>query len=107
HAPPGLAADEERPVLGRRLGDWRPEPPAPGIQLEWVADRPTFDESTRVMFAGFGMPDALFDAFADRVSMSVVGPDASQRVVLARIDGRPVSTALGFVVDGILGIYNV
>lgn len=103
----GLVRDEDLPVLGLNLDGWRTEPPAAGIELEWVADRATFDEASRVMFAGFGMPDAIFDAFADRFSMTALGPDAMQRIVLARLDGRAISTALGFVLDGVLGIYNV
>jgi ribosomal protein S18 acetylase RimI-like enzyme len=103
----GLVLDEELPVLGMTLDAWRPEPPRPGIELEWVTDRAAFDEASRVMFAGFGMPESIFDAFADRFSMTVLGPDASQRIVIARIEGRPVSTALGFVLGGVLGVYNV
>ncbi|HET9436493.1 MAG TPA: GNAT family N-acetyltransferase, partial [Candidatus Limnocylindrales bacterium] len=30
-----------------------------------------------------------------------------QRVFLARREGRPVATSLGFVLDGVVGIYNV
>lgn len=103
----GLVHDATEPVLGLTLEGFAASPPAPGIELEWVGDRASFDEATRVMFAGFGMPETIFDAFADRFSMTVLGPGAYQRVVLARIDGRPVSTALGVVMDGVLGIYNV
>ena len=103
----GLVLDATEPVLGMPLDGWSSVPPAAGIELEWVADRAGFDEASRVMFAGFGMPESIFDAFADRFSMTVLGPESYQRVVLARIDGRPVSTALGFVMDGVVGIYNV
>jgi ribosomal protein S18 acetylase RimI-like enzyme len=103
----GLVHDEVLPVLGMNLDGWRNDPPADGLELEWVADRASFDESTRVMFAGFGMPDAIFDAFADRFSMIVLEPGTSQRVVIVRLDGRPVSTALGAVLDGVVGVYNV
>ena len=103
----GLVHDEDLPVLGMTLEGWRSAPPAPGIELDWVHDRATFDEASRVMFAGFGMPDGIFDAFASRFSDTVVEPGAASRVVVARIDGRPVSTALGFVLDGFVGIYNV
>jgi GNAT superfamily N-acetyltransferase len=103
----GLVHDEDLPVLGMTLDGWRSVPPASGIELEWVHDRATFDEATRVMFAAFGMPDDIFDAFADRFSDTVVGPGATGHVVLARIDGRPVSTALGYVLDGFVGVYNV
>ncbi|HEY8438474.1 MAG TPA: GNAT family N-acetyltransferase [Candidatus Limnocylindrales bacterium] len=103
----GLVHDEDLPVLGMSLDGWQAHPPAPGLELEWVTDRAAFDAATRVMFAGFGMPDAIFDAFADRFADTVVGRGATQRVVLARLEGRPVSTALGFVLDGVIGIFNV
>ena len=103
----GLVLDATEPVLGMTLDGWVSRPPADGIELEWVTDRAAFDVASRVMFAGFGMPDSIFDAFADRFSMTVLGPGGYQRVVLARIDGQPVSTALGVVIDGVLGIYNV
>jgi len=103
----GLTRDQELPVLAMRLDRWAPRSPAAGIELEWVTDRASFDTAMRVMFAGFGMPDTTFDAFADRFSMTVVGPSATQRVVLARIDDRPISTALGFILDGTVGVYNV
>lgn len=103
----GLVLDATEPVLAMRLDGWIPQPPPAGIELEWVADRAAFDDASRVMFAGFGMPESIFDAFADRFSMTVLGSDSYQRVVLARLDGRPVSTALGFVLDGVVGVYNV
>ncbi|HET7472040.1 MAG TPA: GNAT family N-acetyltransferase [Candidatus Limnocylindrales bacterium] len=103
----GLVVDATEPVLGTSLEDWSAVPLADGIELEWVTHRAGFDEASRVMFAGFGMPESIFDAFADRFSMTVLGPDSYQRVVLARIDGEPVSTALGAVLDGVLGVYNV
>ena len=103
----GLVHDEELPVLGMSLMGWRSVPPAAGIELEWVHDRASFDEATRVMFAGFRMPDEIFAPFADRFVDLIVGPLATQRVVIARIEGRPVSTALGFVLDGFVGVYNV
>jgi hypothetical protein len=103
----GLVHDEDLPVLGMSLDGWRHVPPAAGIELSWVDDRASFDEATRVMFAGFRMPDAIFEPFASRFVDTVVGPGATQRVVIARIDGRPVSTALGFVRDGVVGVFNV
>ncbi|HET7030104.1 MAG TPA: GNAT family N-acetyltransferase [Candidatus Limnocylindrales bacterium] len=103
----GLVRDEELPVLGMSLQAWQSTPPRPGVELEWVADRPAFDAAIRVMFAAFGMPLDAFDAFADRFADLVIGPEPSARVVLVRIDGRPVSTALGIVLDGFLGVYNV
>lgn len=103
----GLVLDEILPVLGMNLDTWRSDPPADELELVWVADRATFDEATRVMFAGFGMPDAIFDAFADRFSMVVLEPGSSQRVVIVRLDGRPISTALGAIDDGVVGVYNV
>jgi ribosomal protein S18 acetylase RimI-like enzyme len=103
----GLVHDEELPVLGMDLEGWRSVPPAAGLSLEWVRDRASFDEATRVMFAGFRMPDEIFETFADRFADLIVGPFATQRVVIGRIDGRPVSTALGFVLDGVVGVYNV
>ena len=103
----GLVHDEELPVLGMGLDGWQPVPPAAGIELEWVVDRASFDEASRVMFAGFRMPDELFAPFADRFIDLVVGPLSTGRVAIARIDGRPVSTALGSVLDGFVGIYNV
>jgi ribosomal protein S18 acetylase RimI-like enzyme len=103
----GLVHDEDLPVMGMRLDGWQSRPPAPGIELEWVRDRAGFDAATRVMWAGFRIPDDAFGAFADRFCDLIVGPLASQRVVIARIDGRPVSTALGFVVDDVVGVYNV
>jgi RimJ/RimL family protein N-acetyltransferase len=103
----GLVLDEVQAVLGMNLGAWRSDPPADGLELEWVADRAGFDEATRVMFAGFGMPNTIFDAFADRFSMVVVEPGSTQRVVIVRLDGQPISTALGAVLDGVVGVYNV
>jgi ribosomal protein S18 acetylase RimI-like enzyme len=103
----GLVVDANEPVLGMSLDGWATQPPSDGLELEWVADRAAFDEASRVMFAGFGMPDSIFDAFADRFSMTVIGSLAYQRVVIARLDGAPISTALGVVVDGVLGVYNV
>jgi GNAT superfamily N-acetyltransferase len=60
-----------------------------------------------VMFDGFEMPSDLITPFEERFRDFCIGPRAIQRTFLGTIDGRPVATSLGFVVEDVAGIYNV
>ena len=108
----GLTIEEVAPVLARSLADW-PDPAAPapvapdGVTIERVRDATGFRAATEVMFAVFGLPLDVIDPFVDRYARYSIGPDPIQDVVLARRDGEPAATALGFVVDGVVGIFNV
>jgi ribosomal protein S18 acetylase RimI-like enzyme len=103
----GLAPSVPEPGMACSLEGWSPPPPAADVAIELVIDDAAFHEATRVMFAGFEMPEAVMPMFEERYRGFCVGPDAMQRVFLGRIDGQPVATSLGFVLDGVLGIYNV
>jgi GNAT superfamily N-acetyltransferase len=103
----GLAPSEPEPGMACSLAGWSPPPPAGDVAIELVTDDDAFHDATRVMFAGFEMPEAVMPMFEERYRSFCVGPDAIQRVFLARLDGQPVATSLGFVLDGVVGIYNV
>ena len=103
----GLVVDERVPVMGRSLADWVPGPPPAGLVIEPVVDGAGFHVATEVMVAGFGMPSAIGPAIEARYAEYAIGPRAIQRVYLARQDGVAIATALGFVVEGVVGIYNV
>jgi ribosomal protein S18 acetylase RimI-like enzyme len=106
----GLAIEETAPVMCRDLTGWRDEPARPvpeGLTIEQVADRAGFHDASVVMFEAFGIPFGVLDVFEERFSGYAIGPDAVQQVFVARRDGEAVSTALGFILDGVVGIYNV
>lgn len=90
----------------------------PGMALEpgeLVAGQPTALEVTRVedpagllvaadvAGAGFGVPSALFaPIYSPRVAAL-----PGMAVYVARVGSVPVSTAVGFTIDGSVGIFNV
>jgi ribosomal protein S18 acetylase RimI-like enzyme len=103
----GLTVDERSPVLALDLDGWTAPPLPPGLEPELVVDAAGFHRAMEIMFAGFEMPVELLPLVEERYADYSLGPQATQRVQLVRLDGRPVSTALGFILDGVVGIYNV
>jgi ribosomal protein S18 acetylase RimI-like enzyme len=103
----GLVVDERVPVMGRSLEGLVAGSLRPGLEIELVVDGAGFHAATEVMKAGFGMPPDVAPEIEARYADYAIGPRAIQRVYLARQDGVAVATALGFVVDGVVGIYNV
>jgi ribosomal protein S18 acetylase RimI-like enzyme len=77
-----------------------------GATVERVRDAPTFRQWLDVVVAGFGMPQQMGDAFA-RFELIGFGDELPTRTLLARLDGRPVATALGVLAGGGLVIANV
>ena len=103
----GMVVDEIAPGLACRLDDWQPSPLPPGITVAPVEDRAAFHVATEIMFEGFEIPTEVMPLFEERFADFCLGPAAIQRTWLAILDGRPVATSLGFVVDDVVGIYNV
>lgn len=103
----GLVADEIAPGLACPLDGWRPPPLPPGVTVTPVEDRAAFHVATEIMFEGFEIPTEVLPLFEERFADFCLGPAAIQRTWLAHLDGRPVATSLGFVVDDVVGIYNV
>jgi GNAT superfamily N-acetyltransferase len=103
----GLTVDDGVPVMALDLEGWTPPPPVPGLVTEPVTDPAAFHEAMEVLFAGFEMPAAVLPLLEERYIDYAVGPDAIQRVQVTRLEGRPIATSLGFIVDGVVGIYNV
>lgn len=77
-----------------------------GASLELVRDPGTFREWLDVMVEGFGMPPEIGDAY---MAFAAHGFDDDQptRSFLARLEGRPVATALGVLTGQGLTIANV
>jgi GNAT superfamily N-acetyltransferase len=103
----GLAIEEAAPIMACSLAGWAAPPSAPGIETTLVLDGAGFHAATGIMFAGFDLPTARLPLVEERYAGFAIGPDAINRVFLAHLDGRPVATALGYTVDGVVGIYNV
>ena len=103
----GLVADEAVPGMAMSLDGWMAPPVPDGLAIEPVRDATSFHEAMDVMFEGFDMARDVQPLFEERFGYLNVGPRAIETTYVARLDGRPVSTALGFVVDDVVGIYNV
>jgi ribosomal protein S18 acetylase RimI-like enzyme len=102
----GFVREELTPGMVVDLADVPAEPAPTGVEIEWVRDEPTYAIASATMAAGFGAPAQLGDVFA---AMAVLGFDeaAASRTYLARLDGVPVATSLGLLVEDVLGIFNV
>jgi ribosomal protein S18 acetylase RimI-like enzyme len=102
----GLALDEVIPGLARSIEGWVP-PVVDGVETELVSDDDSFQLAVEVMFAGFEMPEAIMPGFVERYRDFCIGPEAINRLFIARLGGRAVALALGFSMDGVVGVYNV
>lgn len=103
----GLVADAVVPGLAVSLDDWSPPARPDGLEVDHADDDATFHEAMDVMFEGFDIPREVQRQFEERFRDYSVGSRAGQRTYVARIDGRPVATSLGSIVEGIVTIYNV
>jgi ribosomal protein S18 acetylase RimI-like enzyme len=103
----GLEPDGVAPGLAVSLEGWSAPPVPDGLEIEQTRDAAAFHDAMAVMFEGFEMPREIQPQFEERFRDFSVGPRARQRTYLARIDGRPVATSLGAVLDGVVAIYNV
>ena len=97
---------DDMPGMARSLRDLPAETLPDGTTIEVVRDAATFRVWVRVAAEGFGMPPELPAAILKYEALGF-GDDLSDRLVLARHDGRPVATALGLVAGGGVSISNV
>lgn len=103
----GFALDpDEMPGMAAPLVGLPPVELPAGVTIEPVRDATALRDWLDVMVAGFGMPAQIGDAFMKFARLGF-GDELPTRPILARIDGRPVATALGVLADGGLVIANV
>jgi ribosomal protein S18 acetylase RimI-like enzyme len=103
----GLEPDGVAPGMAVSLTDWSAPPRPDGLEIEPARDGATFHDAMDVMFDGFEAPREVQPLFEERFRDYSVGPRATSRTYVARLDGRAVATSLGAVFDGIVAIYNV
>ena len=77
-----------------------------GVTLSWAVDPESLRIAMNLIAIGFGMPDELGGALAD-VMAPIARPGLPARTVVARLDGRPVAAAQGFLVGEAVAIFNV
>ncbi|HEX5149788.1 MAG TPA: GNAT family N-acetyltransferase, partial [Candidatus Limnocylindrales bacterium] len=97
---------DEMPGMAAPLVGLPPVELPAGVAIEPVRDATGFREWLDVMVAGFGMPAQIGDAFMRYAALGF-GDELPTRPLLARIEGRPVATALGVLAGGGLVITNV
>jgi ribosomal protein S18 acetylase RimI-like enzyme len=103
----GLVPDGVAPGMATSLEGWSAPPLPIGLEIDQASDPASFHDAMDVMFEGFEMPRDLQPLFEERFRGYSVGPRATARTYVARLDGRPVATSLGALLDGIVTIYNV
>ncbi|HEX5013491.1 MAG TPA: GNAT family N-acetyltransferase [Candidatus Limnocylindrales bacterium] len=103
----GLKPDGVAPGMAMSLEGWSAPPAPDGLDIEQTLDAASFHDAIEVMFEGFEMPSDAQPLFEERFRDYSVGSRAVQRTYVARVDGRPVATSLGYTLDGIVTIYNV
>ena len=106
----GFAADpgdDSAPAMWISL-DALPGPePVPGLTIEPATSAAAVRTACMVAGAGFGMPDDLAAGFADLFARIADAPAVASRMLLARLHGRPVATALAVANGEAVVIYNV
>jgi GNAT superfamily N-acetyltransferase len=103
----GLIPDGVAPGMAMSLEGWVAPPPPDGLTIELTQDAATFHEAMDVMFESFEMPRDVQPLFEERFGGYSYGPRPASRTFLARLDGRPIATSLGALLDGVVAIYNV
>jgi GNAT superfamily N-acetyltransferase len=78
-----------------------------GATLAWVRGRDQMRAAQRMIGRGFGMPPPFVDQMADRLALLGDVVDGPARVILARLNGVPVASALTTTIGDVAGIYSV
>jgi ribosomal protein S18 acetylase RimI-like enzyme len=97
----GLTATERVPGMAAAIEDIAE--PTSELEVIRVATADGFAQALAVASEGFGLPE---DFLAPLYMLEVTDLDGFE-VYLGRIEGRDVTTAVGYLVDGDVGIYNV
>jgi ribosomal protein S18 acetylase RimI-like enzyme len=97
---------DEMPGMAAPLADLPPVELPSGATVEVVRDAVAFRDWIGTMVAGFGMPPQIGDAYMAFATLGF-GDDMPTRGLLARVDGRPVATALGVLAGEGIVILNV
>src|SRR2546422_4052287 len=97
----GLTAAERIPGMVANAGDL--DDPALELEVVRVETADGFAQALALAAEGFGLPA---DLLAPLYMLEVTGLDGFD-VYLGRIEGRDVTTAASYVVDGDVGIFNV
>ena len=77
--------------------------PPTGLEIHLATDRSTFEGHVTVVAEGFGMPFALVRRFLGPQVLEIAGI----AILVGSRAGEPVATAMAFVADGTVGVYNV
>ena len=103
----GYSSSETIPAMTLELDQLSPLQLPPGVELSWVNGRDQMRATQRMIGIGFGMPPALAHEMAE--SLAAIGEDPSSpaRVVVASLDGTPVSSAMAVTVGDVAGVYSV
>jgi GNAT superfamily N-acetyltransferase len=104
----GLTPEEGLTGMAVDLLTIREDLPTPhDLTIERVGDMETLKAWSRVLAAGFGVPDFVGEAFLDWFTSLGVEAHLPWRFYLGKLDGEPVATAAMFLSAGVAGIYDV
>jgi GNAT superfamily N-acetyltransferase len=78
-----------------------------GLEVEEVSDRDGLREFERVSMRGFGSEDRLETVGTFGVHAPGVLEDPRMHVYIGHVDGIPVTAAMAYVSDQVVGIYGV
>jgi ribosomal protein S18 acetylase RimI-like enzyme len=98
----GLTAAERIPGMVANASELG-RPAASELEVSRVETADGFAQALSIAAEGFGLPA---DLLAPLYMLEVTGLDGFA-VYLGRVEGRDVTTAMGYVVDADLGIFNV
>jgi predicted GNAT family acetyltransferase len=79
----------------------RPGPP--GLEIRRVADAAALHDHSAVIAGGFGMDESIVAAFLD----DEMAEDSRFSFYVGSVDGRPVTSSMGYPTGSTIGVYNV
>jgi len=98
----GLTNEERLPGMAATEDEMRP-PAVPELEVLRVSTADGLAQSLALAATGFGVPA---DLLAPLYMLEVAALEGIE-YYLGRVDGRDVSTAVGFTIGGTVGIFNV
>jgi ribosomal protein S18 acetylase RimI-like enzyme len=99
--------DDSAPAMWISL-DGLPDPDfASGVTIEAARTVAEVRAACELAAAGFGMPADITAGFVDLFVRVAAGPSGMSGLFMARLEGRPVATALAVVAGDAAVIYNV
>lgn len=103
----GFTVEASMPAMAVDIEQMAPTVLPPGYDWARIGAGDEGEAWAEALAVGYGLPRPLADVFAPNTTGADMAPDAPLQFFAVLRDGRPVSTSVLYLADGLAGIYCV